>query len=200
MAYKQKTSDNAENIEPKEKKRPLLSLKKQKKSRSAVTPEDQLASMSSYAMPKNLAISSRWALNDWHEEYNARNPTKQCPEQLLLSTCTKDEWLSVYITETRNHQGERYPPKTIPALLYGIFHEMKARNPEYPNFLKKGDSDFTKFQNTLDNLFKMLRKDGIGADISATEGEEEDQLWKSGVLNENTPTGQYFITVENVFV
>ena len=44
----------------------------------------------------------------------------------------------------------------------------------------------------MDNLFKQLRKDGIGAEVSTTEGitsEEENQLWESGVLNVETPAG-----------
>ena len=91
----------------------------------------------------------------------------------MLPSCSKEllnEWLCVYITETRNHNGEKYPPKTLYSLLSGILREMRAKNPGYPNFLKKDDPDFSKFQDTLDKLFKMLQSDGIGSDFSLTEG------------------------------
>ena len=64
--------------------------------------------------------------------------------------------------------------------------EMRVRNPNYPNFFQKDDPDFTRFHNTLDNLFKQLRKDGIGAEVSTTE---EITRKSTGVLNVETPAG-----------
>ena len=69
---------------------------------------------------------------------------------------------------------------------------MRVKNSEYPNFMSKDDPEFNKFQATLDNLFKQLRYDGVGADSSLTEGitsEDETKLWSSGVLNVQTPIG-----------
>ena len=200
MAEKREISDGDENLDPNvsKKRRLSLSLKKRSSYRFGETSDEQLHSMSFYMMPKNSATSSRWAmknLSDWREEYNHRNPDKNCPEEIMLPSCSKEllnEWLCVYITETRNHNGEKYPPKTLYSLLSGILREMRAKNPGYPNFLKKDDPDFSKFQTTLDNLFKMLRSDGIGSDFSPTEGitlEEEKLLWTSGVLDVETPTG-----------
>ena len=69
---------------------------------------------------------------------------------------------------------------------------MRHENPSYPNFFNKNDPAFTSFQATLDNLFKSLRKDGIGAEASHAETitpDEEDTLWETGVLNIDTPKG-----------
>ena len=69
---------------------------------------------------------------------------------------------------------------------------MKAKNTRYPNFLDKNDQDFSLFTTTLDNLFKNLRKSGIGAHSSHTEDiskEDEEKLWSSGVLNVDDPKG-----------
>ena len=69
---------------------------------------------------------------------------------------------------------------------------MKANNPAYPNFLDKNVPEFSTFQTTLDNVFKVLRSSGVGLESKHTEGisaEEEDVLWSSGVLNDTSPYG-----------
>ena len=100
--------------------------------------------------------------------------------------------MTVFIAETRNHKGERYPLKTIHALLSGILRFMRLENPSYPNFSDKSDPSFKTFQTAIDNLYKQLSSDRIGADAQPTEGispEEEDILWKAGTLNVTTPKG-----------
>ena len=61
------------------------------------------------------------------------------------------KWLPVFIAETRNRNGDLYPPKTLYSLLCGILRHMRVENPEYPNFLDKKDPAFTGFLNTVDN-------------------------------------------------
>ena len=79
-------------------------------------------------------------------------------------------FLTIYIANTRSEKGERYPPRTIHALLSGILRSMRLENPSYPNSFDKSDPSFTTFQTALDNLFKKLTSDGIGADSYPTEG------------------------------
>lgn len=69
---------------------------------------------------------------------------------------------------------------------------MRLSNPNYPNLMSKENASFASFHVTLDNLFKKLRSDGVGAESQQTEGisrEEEDKLWTSGVLNIVSPKG-----------
>ena len=69
---------------------------------------------------------------------------------------------------------------------------MRVSNPEYPNFFQKDHPSFRAFHVTLDNVFKSLRRDGVGSTSSNTEGikkEEEDLLWQSGILNTESPKG-----------
>ena len=189
---------NKENIEPQPKRKRLsLSLKNNKKEDSfASITRDELEQMSKYKMPKNSELNSKWAMKnlaDWVESYKARNPDKPCPLEILSEFCNKsilNEWLCVYINETRNQKGESYCPRTLYALLCGISREMKVKNSNYPNFLDKNDKDFALFTTTLDNLFKHLRKSGVGANSSHTEDiskEDEEKLWSSGVLNVDDP-------------
>ena len=56
----------------------------------------------------------------------------------------------------------------------------------------KSDASFKTFQTAVDNLFKQLTSDGIGAEARPTEGistEEEAVLWETGTLNVTTPKG-----------
>ena len=82
-------SDNKENLPPK-KQRISLSLKK---NRSKEMPEEELISMSKPQIPKNTSISTRWAmkiLTDWLNDYNKRNPSKCCPEEILSPSCESE--------------------------------------------------------------------------------------------------------------
>ena len=54
------------------------------------------------------------------------------------------------------------------SLLAGILCLMHVINPSYPNFLSKTNPCFASFHTTLDNLFKMLQSDGVGADSVQT--------------------------------
>ena len=128
-------------------------------------------------------------LTDWVHRHNLRNPDDKCPEEVLLPTCSVKilkKWLCVYVAETRSHTGQEYPPGTIHSLLSGIFRHMKAQNSLYPNFMDKNNADSVVFNTTLDNLYKKLRNDGVGA---ASKKDEEDLLWSSGVINTTSPIG-----------
>ena len=133
-------------------------------------------------------------LKDWLSDYNSRHASSLCPD-VTSSSCSKEDlskWLPVFASEARNQRGERYSPRTLYQIFCGILREMRIHNSEYPNFLNKKDPAFTRFLNTLDNLFNSLRSDGIGAKSSHTEGlsiEEENLLWSSGVLDTTTPKG-----------
>lgn len=72
----------------------------------------------------------------------------------------------MFISETRNQNGGKYPPKTVYSLLTGILHLYASRNyPNYPNCLKKNSPIFSEFGKTLeDNIFKNLRMSGVGAE------------------------------------
>lgn len=162
-----------ENLKPGAKKRRLsLTLKKDRfKSVSSA----ELNELSRVTMPKNTTTSSCWAMKnfrDWFKAYNARNPGNECPNDVLLPSCSTEilnKWLSVYIAETRSSTGESYPPATLYQLLTGILRHMRSENPSYPNFLAKKSPEFSTFTTTLDNLFKGLRSAGVGATSKHTE-------------------------------
>ncbi|XP_011407617.1 PREDICTED: uncharacterized protein LOC105314895, partial [Amphimedon queenslandica] len=149
-----------ENVPPSKKRRVSLSLKKKKFQPSLSEKIDEIAK---HKVPKNTKKMSKWAmknLEDWFKDYNKRNPDKKCPDEFLTRhKCSKEvicKWLCLFVNETRNKSGKRYPPKTIQCLLAGIMRHMHDQNSEYPNFMSKDDPAFHTFIVTLDNLFKNL--------------------------------------------
>jgi len=149
--------------------------------------------------PLNTKRSTNWAvknLQTWWEWHNSAVEDKDelCPEIVVTSKCTVEllnKWLPVYVMETRNKNGDPYPPKTLYSLLTGILRHMRTENPSYPNFLEKTPS-FVEFHRSLDNRFRKLREEGVGADSKQTATitvEEENLLWSKGVLDSRTPKG-----------
>ena len=98
------------------------------------------------------------------------------------------------MAETRNKEGKKYSPKTLYSLLTGILGFMTTKNPRYPNILDKSNPDFTEFHCTIDNLFRRLREEGVGAGSKQTASftkDEENLLWEKGILNTSTPKGLF---------
>ena len=54
----------------------------------------------------------------------------------------------MFVAETRNNNGENYPPHSINSILSGILRHMRAENPEYPNFLSGQDPEFQQLWST----------------------------------------------------
>lgn len=190
--------EDKENTDPHPTKKRKLSLSLKNHDRFKAITDEKLDTMSKPQVPKNTEKSSRWAmtnLREWYDDYNDRNSSAKCPEELLSPEASKEvlnTWLCVFITETRGKSGEPYHPKTLQFLLSGILRHMKAQHAHYPNFMDKDDPSFRKFNVTLDNLLKSLRADGVGADSMQTEtitSDEENQLWRSAVLNVDSPKG-----------
>ena len=80
----------------------------------------------------------------------------------------------------------------IYSLLTGILRHMTTENPRYPNFLKK-NPEFVNFHRSLNNLFRKLREEGVGAESkqTATTVEEENMLLDKGILNTFSPKGLF---------
>ena len=157
--------------------------------------------------PRNTQLNTQWAMNnlpvcDWWKWHNSLDTTvEKCPEVMLhaecLAECLADElntWLPVHVAEARNKEGKRYSPKTIYSLLTGISRHMTTENPRYLNFLDKKNPEFVDFHRSLDNLFRKLREEGVGAESKQTATitiEEENMLWDKDVLNTITPKGLF---------
>ena len=115
---------------------------------------------------------------EWYTDYNDRNTEGKCPDIVLSPLCPREElkkWLIVFVAETGNNNGENYPPRSINSILSGIQRHIRTENPEYPNFLSGQDPEFQSFKTALDNIYKKLTTDGVGAESSHTESISPDE-------------------------
>ena len=192
------SSDDGKENEPPPAKRHCLSLKKPKPRRFKAVSPRTLKKLATPNPPKNTQANTNWAMRNlttWFEWHNRQEGAETCPDEVLSPSCsskTLNQWLPVFVAETRNKDGKRYPPKTLYSLLTGILRSMTLENPRYPNFLEKKSVDFVDFHRSLDNIFRKLREDGIGAGsrhAPTISIEEESLLWEKGVLNDSTPRG-----------
>ena len=177
------------------KKRPSLSLSSESKWFKRAK-QKEIEQLKKPNPPLNTKRNTNWAvknLETWWEWHNnsLEEDDEVCPEIVITPKCSVellDKWLPIYVMETRNKSGNPYPPKTIYSLLTGILRHMTTENPSYPNFLEKKPA-FVNFH--LDNVFKKLREEGVGADAkhTATITIEENLLWSKGILNTTTPRG-----------
>ena len=160
----------------------------------------QEKALAAKCVPKNTAISTKWAVGNFESWRKGRNvnfvnePEKQVPADLLEVSDSKllCKWLSLYVAEARKKNGSEFPPKTLYHLLTGLLRHMRSKNPTCPNFLDTSDSRFMSLHNTMDNVFRQLRGKGVAAESKSTEAftkDEEQQLWTSGVLSTETPKG-----------
>ena len=107
-------------------------------------------------------------------------------------TAVLSKWLSLFVAETRKQDGSRYPPKSVYMVLTGLLRHMHTLSPLSPNFLDTGDRRFSSFHNTLDNVLRELRLQGVGSESKEAQPftkEEEESLWESGVLSTTNAKG-----------
>ena len=67
---------------------------------------------------------------------------------------------------------------------------MRSHNPDTPNFMDRKNTQFQGLHGTLDNVFRKLHENGIGAKVKHAEvitKDEENQLWDSGVIGIDSP-------------
>ena len=66
-----------------------------------------------------------------------------------------NEWLSIYVAETRKVNGEPYPPTSIQLLLFGLQRHMRAMdNERAPNIFAKTDPAFQTLHHTMDSVYR----------------------------------------------
>ncbi len=103
-----------------------------------------------------------------------------------------NHWLAVFLVETRKVTGESYPPTTLHSILSGILRYMRTIDAQRcPNFFERKNADFSTLQNTMDSVFRKLRKEGIGSEKKTAKPfskEEEQELWSSGALGVQDPS------------
>ena len=147
-------------------------------------------------MPISTRSNTKWALTNFNEWVKYRNSfgTEDdyiAPDVLLTGSATDlNRVLSLYVMETHNAKGGRYPNKTINLLLAGLRRHMVSENPKAINFLDEKNPEFAGLRGVRDRVAKELWSAGIGVADKHTEGisyDEEQLLWSEGVLGFDNP-------------
>ena len=185
--------------EPPEKRRRLsLSLKKNKGRFGAPVDEEQVMEASKGVVPENTKRRNQWALRNfsqWMENRNRLAPNDVIPQDILhcQDPTLLNKWLCRYVLETRQENGNPYPPKSLYGLLCGI-HSITMENKVPFNFLDKTNISFKDLHKTLDSVCSQLHSSGIGADVKSSmviSYEHEDRLWQHGALSYDYPRGLF---------
>ena len=112
-------------------------------------------------VPNNTSANTRWAIKDFTDWFAAHNSDATdddlCPEDVLSPSCAADllnRLLCVFISETRAHNGEEYPPRTLYSILTGILRYMRSNNPPQGC---PSDADYCQFPPDTNNGFTPLK-------------------------------------------
>ena len=193
------SAETDESEPPKKRRRISLSLSKRSKSRfAAPVEEEQVVEASKGVVPDNTKRRNNWALRNfslWMENRNKQVPNDVVPEDILScqDPAILNKWLCRYVLETRQENGNPYPPKSLNGLLCGI-HRVTLDNKVPFNFLDKTSVHFQDLHKTLDSVCSELHSSGIGADTKLSmviSYEHEDLLWRHGALTYDNPRGLF---------
>ena len=178
-----------------------LSLSKGKLSPSSrfnnTVTEEEVTKFSRGVIPKNTAKNTSWAVrvfNEWIQQRNKRTEVKY-PSDILekehecvvLCKCLKH-----FVSEARRGDGKPYPPKTLYQILCGLLRYLRQSQTNPPIFLDRKDFRFKELHSTCDFIFQSIHTQGVGTKVKSAEvitTEDENNLWKSGVLTTKTPDG-----------
>ena len=180
------------------KKRLSLSLSKKTKDgdgRFPLLPLEQIESAKKAVVPKNTEKSTKWALRaftDWLTQRNEQSEDK-CPEDLLLSDNQEEicHWLRICMNEIRKEDGGFYTPRSISQLVSGLQRYISEVKKVPVRLADPCNAAFRPLHNTLDNLYRQLHAEGIGAKRKQAETlsvAEEERLWSSGALGTDSPS------------
>lgn len=90
-------------------------------------------------------------------------------------------WLSRFLVETRQKNGNKYSAKTLYKLLCGINRYIQAIDARAPNLI---DNKEPEFHHTMDSYFHTLKIDGVGAAVkhaAIISKDEENLLWEKAL-------------------
>lgn len=95
--------------------------------------------------------------------------------------------LCLFLMEIRKQNGTEYPRETLYEIVLSIQYFMSMNR---CNLKLLEHNAFVKMRNMLDNCMKQLSKTGNICECSQAQPipvEEEEKLWQSGLLGEDTP-------------
>ena len=130
-----------------------------------VATESELNRRKVERIPENTRRSTKWAVKVWQKWAEFRQDTIETMMGMYktirsLSECTPvelDFWLSRFIVEVRNENGDSYPASTLYSLACGLNRHIKEELERVDvEILSKKDTRFANFRYALDSKMKEL--------------------------------------------
>ncbi|XP_052421667.1 zinc finger MYM-type protein 2 isoform X3 [Carassius gibelio] len=183
---------------------PVLSEEKEKtprprtrrrgQKRRAVEEESSssLSSSPTSAADSSFSLSTRYGLNAWRRWATSEaSPSSQSKGKerkqvslLSLSPAELNQSLSHFVKEVRRPSGERYTPDSLLYLCLGIQKHLQDKGRTDDLF---GDPQYHMFGDELNKLLKDWQP-SVLPDGSRWGRVEEQHLWSSGQIGEQTPS------------
>lgn len=144
---------------PTKRKRLSLSLRSKDRFKKPAL-DEELSEAAKGVVPDNTKRRNAWAIRNfvqWAKNRSEETPSDPVPEDILECNdpVVMSKWLCCYVLETRQENGQCYPPKSLYGLLCGI--QRVTRDNKVPfNFLDKKDIRFDDFHKTLDTVCSDL--------------------------------------------
>ena len=145
-------------------------------------------------VPKATLRSTKWALEVFDEWVKARKNAGKTstPDDVLCGPDAKVvcEWLCRFFSEVRKTDGNPYCPRSLSSLLAGLHRHVQSISP-YSLKIQDSEGDFKPLHVLLENLYRELHEQGIGAvkaQARVITLEEEAKLWATGAIGVETPS------------
>ena len=100
------------------------------------------------------------------------------------------KWFCTFFLEVRKSNGTPYCPRSLSSIEAGIHRYILTNSPHKIHIQRQ--EEFEPLHTLLDNLYRQLHAEGIGTSkkqAMVITLDEEQQLWASGCLSDNTPQG-----------
>ena len=157
--------------------------------------DEEIRSRITTAIPRSTAKTTSWAVRLWNlwAQSRAMEDGATPPPLDQITNDSLNFWLSRFVMEIRNEQGEEYQSGTLYSVCAGIQRYIREKRLAFdiaePLDIYK-DHHFNLFRSSLDSVLKDLHKRGIGnvkkqADVISEELEEK--LWNDKLLGDDSP-------------
>ena len=198
---RKRTASESKPTEPfkPQRKRLSLSIKGRRKdktdtgARFSLQSSPEIDKYKQKVVPKSTLRTTKWAVDIFDQWIGARlsSGSKVPPDNLLRSQDGKIvcEWLCRFFTEVRKADGDLYCPRSLSSILAGLQRHMQSTSP-YSLKIQDTEGDFKPLHVLLENLYKELHEQGIGAvkaQARLVTLEEEDTLWNTGAIGSQSP-------------
>ncbi|VDI45795.1 receptor-type tyrosine-protein phosphatase T [Mytilus galloprovincialis] len=129
---------------------------------TTVVTDEEISNLVNEKMNANTKKNTKWAVgvfNQWRS-FRAQNRDPIIELHMMNAECM-NYWLERFVMETRNQNGEEYPPKSLYYIVCGLLRHCRDMNVHDKNFLDQKDGRFAHFRRVLNAKIKDSLSKGL---------------------------------------